>query len=844
MVFDVIELGAEPDAVPRARSFVATRLGDAGTEPGLVADAELAVSELVTNALLYAGPPVLVRVNSADEHIRIEVEDHSHHAPMRGVATADSMTGRGLTLVEALAQHWGVEHTPGGKVVWCELGPDGDQAVPADDVDIDAILAAWSDDDDSPEPRVTLTLGDVPTDLLLAAKAHVDNLVREFALEAGSGTAVPKHLARMIEAVVNRFADARHSIKRQAVAAAKAGAPRTTLVLALPLSSADAGEEYLAALDEADAYARAARLLTLATPPQHRVFRRWYVEALVRQLRDVSAGREPTPAPTFEERLLEEVDELAGARRRTDRSARLQTVTAALAQALTEQDVARVVVTEGVAALGAAGGALLLPAGDHRITVPGVVGYGDDLLGMLRSERADAALPAATALRTGEPVWMESPEELAAHFPELGPLEPTTRAMCAVPVICGERVLGALRFSFEHPRLFDDDEREFVVALAAQTSQALERSQLYAAEREARDAAEAAAARLAHLQQVTGGLATARTEEQVAAVMVDSAAEAVGAELATLFLVEDDRLVLKRSRGLPAGSAQRWATSSLDAALPSAEAVREHRTLYIRGTGDLERRYPLLAGQAAIDRAHVWLPLGTAAGTIGVVSLSFPHDRHLEPADLGLLRSLADTCAQGLERARADAHARTANQKLEFLAEASEALAASLDMRDTLATIARLAVPRLADWAAVHMVDGDTYRPLVVTHTDPERVDLAGSLQQRYPPDPDATSGVAAVIRTGRSELHRDIPDALLGDLAVDDDHLALMQQLGLRSAVIAPLRVGEEVLGAISFFSAESGRHYGEDDLGLAEDLARRAALAIANAERFRRRGASDEGG
>ena len=330
----------------------------------------------------------------------------------------------------------------------------------------------------------------MPTAFLLEAKAHIDNLVREFSLAAAgrdSGdVSVPPHLARLIDTVVHGFADARAAIKRQALAASSRGEIRTSLTLHLPVSAADAGEAYLAALDEADDYARAARLLTLETPSEHRLFRWWYVGAVIDQLRAVAAGTRPPPMQTFEDRLVSEVRRLSVAQRMSERAARLQRVTAALARARTPQDVAGAVVSEGVNTLGASGGGLLVPAADgEHITVPGVVGYGEELVGQLRAERIDAALPAATAIRTHEAVWIESRDERDRRFPELRGMEAATVAMCAVPLVVGDRTIGALRFSFDTRKLFDEDERNFVLALAAQTAITLQRTELYAAERQA-----------------------------------------------------------------------------------------------------------------------------------------------------------------------------------------------------------------------------------------------------------------------------------------------------------------------------------------------------------------------
>jgi serine phosphatase RsbU (regulator of sigma subunit)/anti-sigma regulatory factor (Ser/Thr protein kinase) len=486
---DGFVLSDESDAVRAARHFVTER--SFGLVPELADDAALVAAELLANARMHGAPPVVVRVSGGDGRLRIEVQDASPRSPVRPAPSTTNMTGRGLSLVLALSSNWGVRREPKGeKTVWGEWGPPA-TADTDDRVDVDGILARWQDEpQEGSEERFTVVLGDVPTDLLLEAKAHIDNVVREFTLAGAGGDddadEVPGDLRRLIDVVVHGFADARAAIKRQALAAAERGEPRTRLVLNLPATAADAGEAYLAALDDADDYARAARLLTLATPPDHRLFRQWYVRAIIEQIRGLSAGGPAGPVVPFEQTLVAEVRRLSEAQRVSERGARLQRVTAALARARTPADVAGVVVSVGVNTLGASGGGLLVPAGDgEHLAVPGVVGYGDDLVGQLREERLDAPLPAATALRTAQPIWLESREERDERFPELRGFEAATISMCAVPLIVGDRTLGALRFSFGTRRLFDDDERAFVLALAAQTALTLQRTELYEAERQA-----------------------------------------------------------------------------------------------------------------------------------------------------------------------------------------------------------------------------------------------------------------------------------------------------------------------------------------------------------------------
>jgi len=184
------------------------------------------------------------------------------------------------------------------------------------------------------------------------------------------------------------------------------------------------------------------------------------------------------------------------------------------------------------------------------------------------------------------------------------------------------------------------------------------------------------------------------------------------------------------------------------------------------------------------------------------------------------------------ERVRAEEALNRNREAQRLLAEAGAVLSSSLDYRATLESLARLAVPRLADWCAVDMVeeDGSTER-LAVAHQDPEKVAWAHELQERYPPDPEAPRWVPKVLRTGRPEFYPEITDEMLVAVARDEGHLRIMREIGFTSAIVVPLVARERALGAITLVSAESGRRYEESDLGLAEELARRAALAVENA-------------
>ena len=480
------QLDEAPESVTAARRFVRDQLVARGAG-NVLDDATLVAAELLANARQHGATPVAVSVSGGAGCIRVSVRDASARTPVRPNPSTSNMTGRGIQLVELLSARWGVSVDERGKVVWADFGVTGAGATLEPLESVEDSSGVERDASMRTEQRYRVVLGEVPTDLLIHAKAHMDNLVRELSLaEATRRSRSAEEFGAMIQTVVHSFGDARDAIKRQAIAAHRRGELQTRLTLHLPLSAAEAGEAYLAALDEADTYSRAARLLTLETPPDHKLFRRWYVEAVVRQLRDLAAGREPERVTPFAELLVAEIRRLASAHRAAERAARLQQVTAALAQTRTPEDVAAVVVTEGVEVLGASGGGLLVLAADgQHLAVPGAVGYEGGLVHALREELIDAPLPAATALRTGQPVWLESREERDRDFPALRGFEASTVSMCAVPLSVTGEILGALRFSFDDRRLFDQDERGFVLALAAQTAQTLQRTALYQAERRA-----------------------------------------------------------------------------------------------------------------------------------------------------------------------------------------------------------------------------------------------------------------------------------------------------------------------------------------------------------------------
>jgi PAS domain S-box-containing protein len=183
---------------------------------------------------------------------------------------------------------------------------------------------------------------------------------------------------------------------------------------------------------------------------------------------------------------------------------------------------------------------------------------------------------------------------------------------------------------------------------------------------------------------------------------------------------------------------------------------------------------------------------------------------------------------------------------LRFLADASFIFAESMDEETTLAALARAAVPAVADWCSVELLEPGSKAPrqVAVAHVDPDKVRWARRLRQRFPPNLDDPRGLPNVLRTGVSEYMTEIPKDVLEAAAVDDERRRILDELGLRSYMVVPLKARGRILGAITFVSAESGRRYRMADLVLAEDLASRASLAVDNVRLLREQAAQAEQG
>jgi PAS domain S-box-containing protein len=260
--------------------------------------------------------------------------------------------------------------------------------------------------------------------------------------------------------------------------------------------------------------------------------------------------------------------------------------------------------------------------------------------------------------------------------------------------------------------------------------------------------------------------------------------------------------------GLPAGSAPLGASEYPRLIHP------EDRDRVLQAARDSVTQH----GSAAIEYRVLW-PDGSVHW-MEARSKPFVDER-------GEVWAVAGVCLDVTRRKRIESD-------LRFVAQASAELAGVTDYQSTLDRIAHLAVPEFADWCMVDILgDGGALERVAVAHADPQREHLARELHRRFPPDPSRIAGAGPlnVLRTGEPERVAEVSRELMDRAVAQTDYLLALRTLGVHSYIGVPLAVRGKILGVITFVTGKSRRRYSRRDLALAEDLARRAAVAIENA-------------
>ena len=273
---EALQLDPDPRSVGRARAWVVEEFGDLG-RTDLLDAAELGVSELVTNAILHAEPPITLRVLGSRERPRVEVRDHSKRPPR----TTDDMTdedglmrtvGRGMGILALYSQAWGADVSPEGKVVWFVPSPD-----PGVDVD---------------DKLLQVQLLGMPAQVWASFRDWYAEIRRELRLLAFAHPDQVPLAAEVAELTLRTELERRraHGIERLDAAIA-AGDATVDLDYRVPASAPATMARMGEVLARADEFCRDQSLLTMPATPQQLALLDWYVGEFVRQ----GAGEEPQP---------------------------------------------------------------------------------------------------------------------------------------------------------------------------------------------------------------------------------------------------------------------------------------------------------------------------------------------------------------------------------------------------------------------------------------------------------------------------------------------------------------------------------------------------------------------
>lgn len=305
-----------PSAARLARAWVVSVL-EGWPEEG-IENAYLVVSELVTNAILHARTPIVLDCEASGPQARFEVRDEQHGAPLVKPYALDSPTGRGMRLVNSVAEEWGVSTSTAGKAVWCVVSAHPNLAPPARSSRLSADPAPMTAPGDGPEPgagsrvasgagpaptgTVTVRILGLPLDVYYEAEEHNDAVIRELTLivqssEASDAHDVPRRLLALANDVHKAFARATPGLRAQVERARERGHERVDLELRVPTEGWQKLSTLATQLDELDRFCENGDMLTIASPPRLRRFRRWYANEVSRQVR----GEPPSAWPEGDE---------------------------------------------------------------------------------------------------------------------------------------------------------------------------------------------------------------------------------------------------------------------------------------------------------------------------------------------------------------------------------------------------------------------------------------------------------------------------------------------------------------------------------------------------------------
>lgn len=328
-------------------------------------------------------------------------------------------------------------------------------------------------------------------------------------------------------------------------------------------------------------------------------------------------------------------------------------------------------------------------------------------------------------------------------------------------------------------------------------------------------------------------LTGAMSATDVALAVFQHALADLGASSVGLWLVDAGTIRFVGGTGSVEDIAGKFGSIPLDEDLPGPISVRTREAITYSSVAERDRRWPHLTGVATASQGTAVVPLLLGDRVLGCLHISFAEAMEPDAFDLSFLQRLAQLTAAALDRAQLYDAERGRQQ---FLLDASAAVADAEGFVGTLRSLAKVAVPRLADMCLIDVLEGAEIRRVAAVHADPSKADVVAELAERYPPDPAGSHPARAAMTSRRSLWAADMPDEFLEATTRDPRHLELIRALGFSSYMCVPLVGGGEVLGAMTLVSAGSGRRFEGSDLALAESLAFRVTDVVVAARRHER--------
>jgi K+-sensing histidine kinase KdpD len=362
--------------------------------------------------------------------------------------------------------------------------------------------------------------------------------------------------------------------------------------------------------------------------------------------------------------------------------------------------------------------------------------------------------------------------------------------------------------------------------------------------RRGRGRAELNAFRAERLQAVAGALSGELSARETADAVLREGIQTLGAGSGVVCVLDETGTTLSilASAGYDRSGWGRWEQFPVDGPYPVSEAVRLREPVLISTTEEYLARYPDLAPSVREAGSALVLPLLDKAGAIGGVYYRFADTRSFGPEDAAYLSALGQMCAAALERARLHDRERRSAERSVFLARASALLASSLDVEATVDQVAALAVPTLADYCSVHLLEPDGSIRTLALAGDPEHVTAARRFLQLVPPRIEDEAGIGSVVRTGTVFRMPSIPVELIRSGIPDPEAQAVMVSLRPLAHVTVPLEAHGRTRGALALTTtAASGRRITDEDVTVAQELASRAAFALENADLYHALGARE---